>query len=388
VLLNIISNAIKFTESGGSFSISITETQTEGVNTPKYTFVVADTGIGMSEEFVEHVFEPFERERTSTVSGIQGTGLGMAITKNIVEMMGGTISVTSKQSEGSKFTVTIPMKKVTALDDTSTDIQESLQGVKALVLGESSQLCENVCNVLNQAGMHCNFTTLGSEIDNTYQVYILDWLNLDMDVLETVKNIRGKIKEESLLVVLTAYDWVDIESNAKAIGVNKFIPKPLFIADVNQQFESIVHPTTSETTPQGDTCKSIYGQRILLVEDNDLNREIAKEILTEIGLVVEEAEDGNIAIDMLLQKGSGYYQLVLMDIQMPTMDGYTATKTIRAFKDKTLANIPIIAMTANAFEEDKQKAIDAGMNSHLAKPIAIDTLLKTLEDTLSKSYKS
>ncbi len=259
ILLNLLGNAMKFTAPGGRIAVRIIEKPEKDKDEAIYEFYVKDTGIGMSEEFQKHIFEPFERERSSTVSGVQGTGLGMAITKNIVEMMGGTISVISKKDVGTEFIVELPVKKASG----------------------------------KQA--------------------------------ETV--LRGE-----------------------------------------------------KDTPA--TRMSMEGQKILLVEDNDLNREIAGEILSEAGLIVEEAEDGSIAIDRLLEKGPGYYSLVLMDIQMPVMDGYTATQVIRSFENKELANIPIIAMTANAFEEDKRKAMEVGMNAHVAKPINVQQLLDAMESIL------
>ncbi len=261
ILLNLLSNAMKFTAPGGSVNVRISKMLETDNGEAMYEFRVKDTGIGMSEEFQKHIFEPFERERTSTVSGVQGTGLGMAITKNLVEMMGGTISVVSKKDVGTEFTVQLPMKKVSA----------------------------------KQA----------AALDN-----------------------RKK-----------------------------------------------------ENTPADRM--SMKGKRLLLVEDNDLNREIAREILSEAGLIVEEAEDGSIAIDRLLEKGPGYYSFVLMDVQMPIMDGYTATQEIRSFENKELANIPIIAMTANAFEEDKREAMEAGMNAHIAKPIDVKQLMDAMESVLA-----
>ncbi len=261
ILLNLLSNAMKFTAPGGSVNVRISKMLEADNGEAMYEFRVKDTGIGMSEEFQKHIFEPFERERTSTVSGVQGTGLGMAITKNLVEMMGGTISVVSKKDVGTEFTVQLPMKKVSAKQAAALDNRK--------------------------------------------------------------------------------------KENTPADGM------------------------------------SMKGKRLLLVEDNDLNREIAREILSEAGLIVEEAEDGSIAIDRLLEKGPGYYSFVLMDVQMPIMDGYTATQEIRSFENKELANIPIIAMTANAFEEDKREAMEAGMNAHVAKPIDVKQLMDAMESVLA-----
>lgn len=389
ILLNLLGNAVKFTEPGGSVSVRISQKPAEVKEYARYEFRVRDTGIGMSEEFLTHLFEPFERERTSTASGIQGTGLGMSITKNIVEMMGGTIAVKSRKGEGSEFIIELPMKK---LADREVEVKiETLEGFRALVVDDDFDTCDSVSNMLIQIGMRAEWTMSGREAilrtrqalsrNDEYRVYVLDWLVPDMNGIEIARQIRKEVGEDAPIIILTAYDWGDIEEEAREAGVTAFCSKPLFLSDLRRCLINVLYPRKEE---KEETLKreGITGQRLLLVEDIDLNREIASEILSEAGFIIEEAENGRIAVDRLLEKGAGYYSLVLMDVQMPVMDGYTATRTIRALEDKALAQIPIIAMTADAFEEDKKKALEAGMNAHIAKPIDVQKLLDILEKML------
>ncbi len=390
VLLNLMGNAIKFTEPGGSVSVRICQKSSEVKDYGTYEFYIKDTGIGMSPEFLAHIFEPFERERNSTVSGIQGTGLGMPITKNIVEMMGGTIVVKSRQGEGTEFVVSIPMRKVAA-EEVEIKVKE-LEGAHALVVDDDFNTCDSVSNMLIQIGMRAEWTMSGREAilrtrqalnrNDEYRVYVIDWLVPDMNGIEIARQIRKEVGDDAPIIILTAYDWADIEEEAREAGVTAFCSKPLFISDLRRCLMNILKPQKENDETELFKRDSISGQRLLIVEDNDLNREIASEILSEAGFIVEEAEDGSIAVERLSEKGAGYYSLVLMDVQMPIMDGYTATRAIRALKDKELSNIPIIAMTANAFEEDRKKALEAGMNAHIAKPVNVEKLLDTLESVL------
>ncbi len=390
VLLNILGNSVKFTEPGGSISVRIYQKPAETKEYARYEFHVKDTGIGMSEEFITHIFEPFERERNSTVSGIQGTGLGMPITKNIVEMMGGTIDVTSKKGEGTEFVVDIPLRKFSTKD---VEIKvDALEGAHALVVDDDFNACDSVTNMLMQIGMRAEWTMSGKEAilrvrqaidrNDAYRVYVIDWLVPDMNGIEIARQIRKEVGEDVPIIILTAYDWADIEEEGREAGVTAFCSKPLFFSDLRRCLVDILYPERQERKGEFTFKKDIAGQRILLVEDNDLNREIASEILSEAGFIVEEAADGSIAVEKLLRRGAGYYSLVLMDIQMPVMDGYAATRAIRSFADRELASIPIIAMTANAFEEDKRKAFEEGMNAHIAKPINVKKLFETMDRIL------
>ena len=390
ILLNLTSNAIKFTKSGGSVFIKVTQKPSEKEGFGTYEFSVRDTGIGMSKEFVKTVFDPFTRERNSTVSGIQGTGLGMAITKNIVDIMGGTITVESEQGVGTEFVVTLELKF--ADDEPGEMMLAELRGLYSLVVDDDLISCQSVSKMLRQIGMHAEWTVTGKEaivrtreaieLGHPFEVYIVDWSMPDMDGIATVKQIRAIIGDDSPIILMSAYDWADIEQEARKAGVTGFISKPLFASDLHRALERSLGKVPAAPEPEKKENK-FNGKRILLVEDNELNREIAEDILTEAGFAVETAENGKVACEMAEQAADGYYDLILMDVQMPIMDGYEASKHIRAIEGRAISSVPIIAMTANAFEEDKANAFAAGMNGHLAKPIDIDKMFALLEELLS-----
>ena len=388
VLLNLLSNAIKYTPAGGAVSMRITEKPSASEDCACYEFRIKDTGIGMGAEFVEHIFEPFERERNSTISGIQGTGLGMAITKNIVDMMNGSITVYSEQGVGSEFVVCLTFR----LHKGPKEIQTipELSNCRALVVDDDFNTCDSVTYMLQQFGMRSEWTLSGKEAvlrtrqalsrGDSYSVYIIDWLMPDMNGVEVARRIRQETGGGAPIIVLSAYDLSDIEDEARDAGVTAFCSKPLFMSELRSCLCSVTH---KEETPDAvQPLKRHRAGRILLAEDNELNQEIAVAILTEAGFTVEIAANGQAAVDMLLDARPGYYDLILMDVQMPVMDGYAATQAIRALDDPELASIPILAMTANAFEEDRQAALRAGMNGHIAKPIDIDTLFETLDEII------
>lgn len=391
VLLNLLSNAIKYTGSGGTITMRIAEKPGAPEGYANYEFLIRDTGIGMSEEFISHIFEPFERERNSTISGIQGTGLGMAITKNIVDMMKGTINVKSEQNVGTECTVSFTFRlnpeaaKPVALPE--------FRNLRALVVDDDFNTCDSVSYMLQQIGMRAEWTMSGKEAvlrtrqalmrNDNYNVYIIDWLLPDINGVEVVRRIRKVTGYNAPVIVMTAYDWSDIEDEAREAGVTEFCSKPLFMSELRSCLSSIVN-NTKEVSEDKNELPQKRTERILLAEDNELNQEIAVEILGEKGFTVDVADNGQIAVDMLKNSKPGYYQLVLMDVQMPVMNGYDAAKTIRKLENKELSSIPIIAMTANAFEEDKQEALNSGMNDHIAKPIDVKVLIQTLEKILSK----
>ncbi len=389
ILLNLTSNAIKFTKSGGSVSIKVTQKPAEKEGYGLYEFSVADTGIGMSPEFVKTVFDPFTRERNSTVSGIQGTGLGMAITKNIVDMMNGVITVESEQGKGTEFVVALELRF--AADEPEETSLAELHGLYALVVDDDLVSCQSVSKMLRRIGMHVEWTVTGQEaivrtreaieLEHPFEVYIIDWAMPDMDGIATVKQIRSIIGDDSPIILMSAYDWADIEQEAREAGVTGFVSKPLFASDLHRALEKNLGKATVVSEPTQRENRFV-GKRILLVEDNELNREIAEDILTESGFEVESAENGKVACEMLENSKAGHFDIVLMDVQMPIMDGYEASRYIRSLKNKALAEIPIIAMTANAFQEDKANAFAAGMNGHLAKPIDIDAMFALLESLL------
>jgi len=391
ILLNLLSNSIKYTSAGGMVSIKIIEKPNASPDYATYEFRIKDNGIGMSEDFVSHIFEPFERERNSTSSGIQGTGLGMAITKNIVDMMNGSIEVKSKKDIGTEIILLLTFRIQES--EKKPIIIPELDGMRALVVDDDFNTCDSVSSMLQQFGMRAEWTLSGKEAilrsrqsinrNDHYSVYIIDWLLPDMNGIEVARRIRQEAKEDVPIIVLTAYDWSDIEEEAKNAGITTLCSKPIFFSELYKCLYSIINASKKLKT-DNEIHEPISTGRILLVEDNELNQEIAKEILEEAGFVIEVAENGQIAVDMLKSSEHNYYQLILMDVQMPVMNGYEATKAIRNLKDKELSQIPILAMTANAFEEDKQEAFKSGMNGHIAKPIDIDNLMETLETILNK----
>ena len=389
VLLNLLSNAVKYTGAGGKVAIKVLEIPGAPAGYGNYEFRIMDTGIGMSEEFVSHIFEPFERERNSTISGIQGTGLGMSITKNIVDLMNGSIDVKSKQGVGTECVVSFTFRLYSGKKEPQT-IPE-LKGLRALVVDDDFNTCDSVTSMLQQIGLRAEWTLSGKEAvlrtrqavmrGDNYFVYVVDWLLPDMNGVEVARRIRQETGKDVPIIVLTAYDWSDIEDEALEAGVTAFCSKPLFLSELKGCLSSIVNAEKKEEAA-GDAPEPIHKGRILLTEDNELNQEIAVAILEGAGFSTEVAENGQMAVDMLSRSKPGYYQLVLMDVQMPVMNGYEATKAIRKLENRELASIPILAMTANAFEEDKQEALKSGMNGHIAKPINIEVLMKELDKIL------
>ena len=391
ILLNLLSNAIKFTPAGGTVSVRVRQLAGKVHGCGQYEFRIKDNGIGMSEEFVRKIFEPFERERTSTVSRIQGTGLGMAITKNIVDMMGGTIEVQTAQGKGSEFIICLPLR--TQDEHRPVEKITELEGLKALVVDDDFNTCDSVTKMLVKVGMRAEWTLSGKEavlrarqsieMSDVYHAYIIDWRLPDMNGIEVTRQIRS-LHDDTPIIILTAYDWSDIEVEAKAAGVTAFCSKPMFMSDLRETLMSALGQkltdASQELLPEEDA--DFKDRHILLVEDNELNREIAQEILREYGFRVDTAENGAVAVEKVRTAAPGSYDLVLMDVQMPVMDGYTATRQIRALEDPALAGIPILAMTANAFDEDRRNAMESGMNGFLSKPIAIGDLVQELHKIL------
>ena len=391
ILLNLLSNAIKFTPAGGTVSVRVRQLAGKVRGCGQYEFRIKDNGIGMSQEFAQKIFEPFERERTSTVSRIQGTGLGMAITKNIVDMMGGTIEVQTAQGKGSEFIVRVPLR-VQAEHRPVEKITE-LEGLKALVVDDDFNTCDSVTKMLVKVGMRAEWTLSGKEavlrarqsieMSDVYHAYIIDWRLPDMNGIEVTRQIRS-LHDDTPIIILTAYDWSDIEVEAKAAGVTAFCAKPMFMSDLRETLMSALGQKPADAV-QGllpEKNADFKGKHILLVEDNELNREIAQEILREYGFLVDSAENGAVAVEKVSTAAPGSYDLVLMDVQMPIMDGYTATRKIRALDDPARAKLPILAMTANAFDEDRRNALESGMNGFLSKPIVIDDLVQELHKIL------
>ena len=391
ILLNLLSNAIKFTPAGGTVSLRVRQLAGKVHGCGQYEFRIKDNGIGMSPEFAQKIFEPFERERTSTVSRIQGTGLGMAITKNIVDMMGGTIEVKTAQGKGSEFIICVPLR--TQAEHRPVEKITELEGLKALVVDDDFNTCDSVTKMLVKVGMRAEWTLSGKEavlrarqsieMSDVYHAYIIDWRLPDMNGIEVTRQIRS-LHDDTPIIILTAYDWSDIEVEAKAAGVTAFCSKPMFMSDLRETLMSALGQkltdASQELLPEEDA--DFKDRHILLVEDNELNREIAQEILREYGFRVDTAENGAVAVEKVRTAAPGSYDLVLMDVQMPVMDGYTATRQIRALENPALAGIPILAMTANAFDEDRRNAMESGMNGFLSKPIVIGDLVQELRKIL------
>nr|WP_270515126.1 response regulator [Coprococcus catus] len=391
VLLNLLSNAVKFTPAGGTVSVRIRQCPGTVKGSELYEIRVKDNGIGMSQEFVQKIFSPFERERTSTVSRTQGTGLGMAITKNIVNMMGGTIEVQTEQGKGTEFIVRLPFR-IQSEHQRIEKIAE-LEGLKALVVDDDFNTCDSVTKMLVRVGMRSEWTLSGKEavlrarqsieLGDAFHAYIIDWRLPDMNGIEVTRQIRS-LGDDTPIIILTAYDWSDIEVEARAAGVTAFCAKPLFMSDIRETLMTAIGQSQAE--PEDSVLPAagsdFRGRCILLVEDNELNSEIALEILNEYGFLVDTAENGAEAVEKVKNSKPGNYDLVLMDVQMPIMNGYEATKQIRALDDPALAGITILAMTANAFDEDRKEALECGMDGFLSKPIVIEELIDALHDNL------
>ena len=376
VLLNCMSNAIKFTKPGGTVGIRVIQKEGAPAGYANFEFIVKDNGIGMNPEFIQHIFEPFTREESSTVSGIPGTGLGMSITSNIVDMMGGTISVKSEKYVGTEFIIALRFRLGTG-SHRRVSVIRSLEGMRALVADDSMDTCTSVSKMLSKIGMNPDWTMSGREavykakfsyeIGSPYKAFIIDWLMPDMNGVEVVRQIRSEIGDDTPIIILTAYDWSDIEDEAREAGVTAFCSKPIFLSDLYEILSG--HTDTSYSFQTCPEPAEFDGKRILIVEDNDLNREIASELIGQTGASIETAANGQIAVDKVASSAEGYYSLIFMDIQMPVMDGLKATGAIRALPRKDAATLPIIAMSANAFAENVEKSLAAGMNDHLAKPL-------------------
>ena len=389
ILQNIMSNAIKYNRENGWVRVSLDADH-------KFFYVkVSDSGIGIPQESIDYIFERFYRVDKSHSREIGGTGLGMAITKNIVDMMGGTIQVESEVGKGTEFTVILECE--TSGVTVKREPIPELKGARALVVDDDAETCMSVSKMLREIEMTADWTTSGKEAvlrareayeqNQEFKVYIIDWLMPDMNGIETVRRIRMVVGPESPIIILTAYDWSDVEQEAREAGVTAFVSKPLFLSELREVLMSpeqrkLIQNENQKIQAASQT--SYAGKKVLLVEDNELNREIATAIMEEIGLDVDVAEDGTDAVNIMSSERGNNYDLIFMDIQMPKMDGYTATREIRTLNNSKCANIPIIAMTANAFEEDRKKAIKAGMNGHIAKPISSDVILENLDQIFGR----
>lgn len=357
VLLNILSNAVKFTKTGGSVRFSVIELSGAPDGFADFEFHINDTGIGMSAEFRKHIFEAFTREQTATISGIQGTGLGMSISKSIVDMMGGSITVESEPGKGSEFTVSLRFRTCGSRTHADLIIPE-LKEQRVLIVDDDFSTCEGTAKMLESMGMRPEYVTTGENAllrvrnaagkSEGFGAYIIDLMMPEMNGIELVRKIRGIIGINVPIIILTAYDSTEIEEEAREAGVTAFCTKPVFISELYRVL-SKPYLTATESGYNADSGEKFAGKKILLAEDNELNSEIAVAILSDAGFVVDTANDGEVAVEKIKNSQPGQYDLILMDVQMPKMNGYEATKQIRALENPRLAAIPIIAMTANAF---------------------------------------
>lgn len=385
ILLNLLSNAVKFTPQGGTIRLEIR--QLEKQNGEIFLqFVVSDTGIGMSEEFLERLFLPFEQADTRVSQKYGGTGLGMAITYNLVNLLGGSIDVKSKQGKGTTFSVELPF----GLPHAATEHHSrSLETLRVLVVDDEEYDCIHANLLLKRIGISAQYVKSGQEAiravleareaGRDYDVCIIGWRMPGMDGVAVARSIREKLGRDTLIIILSAYDWSEIEQEARRAGVNAFIAKPLLETSLYNVLVSVLGmnpPSQKSEAPQ----KNFEGRRLLLVEDNELNMDIAVELLKMAGAEIDCAVNGREAVEQFAASPIGYYDAILMDVQMPVMDGYTATRSIRAGRHPDAETIPIIAMTANTFIEDIDAAYAAGMNGHIAKPVDIKTLYQTIEE--------
>ena len=385
ILLNLLSNAIKFTPKGGSVRLEIRMLRSAS-DKIWLRFIVKDSGIGMKKEFLEHLYEPFEQADNGIARKYGGTGLGMAITKNLVAIMDGTIEVESQEGAGTTFMVDLPFGVSKVDKKTAAEMEE----MRVLVVDDDNDTCEHAAVLLKGMGVNVDWALNGFEAiekvrsaceddGRCYDVCFIDWCMPELDGIETARRMRRYVGPDVLIIIISAYDWSGIEEQAKAAGVNAFIAKPFFASNLYNTLLTVSRKPELGFSAVGN--KETYdfgGKKVLLVEDNELNMEIASELLKFVNLQVEHAENGKVAVNIFRNSKEKEYALIFMDIQMPLMNGYDAARCIRSSEHPAAGTIPIIAMTANAFNDDVQAAFDAGMNGHLAKPIDVEVLYKTI----------
>lgn len=385
ILLNLLSNAIKFTPKGGSVRLEIRMLRSAS-DKIWLRFIVKDSGIGMKKEFLEHLYEPFEQADNGIARKYGGTGLGMAITKNLVAIMDGTIEVESQEGAGTTFMVDLPFGVSKVDKKTAAEMEE----MRVLVVDDDNDTCEHAAVLLKGMGVNVDWALNGFEAiekvrsaceddGRCYDVCFIDWCMPELDGIETARRMRRYVGPDVLIIIISAYDWSSIEEQAKAAGVNAFIAKPFFASNLYNTLLTVSRkPELGFSAVGNNETYDFGGKKVLLVEDNELNMEIASELLKFVNLQVEHAENGKVAVDIFRNSKEKEYALIFMDIQMPLMNGYDAARCIRSSEHPAAGTIPIIAMTANAFNDDVQAAFDAGMNGHLAKPIDVEVLYKTI----------
>ncbi len=390
VLINILGNAVKFTPEGGTISFII-----EDVNRLNHQatlrFTIRDTGIGISKEFLPRIFDAFSQEDSSLTSQFGSTGLGMPITKSIVELMNGHIEVESEKGVGTTFTVTITLMQADRKTSEADEFELHPHDMTVLVVDDDRIACDHARLVLSHLGITCKTVLSGEEavelvrIHHTrredFNLILVDWKMPGMDGVETTRQIRSIVGNNTPIIVLTSYSWEDIEEEAREAGVDTFASKPLFAGTIMDEFRTAFRKKNSDSVrPKAD----LRGRRVLLAEDVVINAEIMMMVLSMREMDVDHAENGKIAVTMYQAHEPGYYDAILMDMRMPEMDGLEATRTIRASDQADAKTIPIIALTANAFDEDVQRSMQAGLNAHLSKPVEPDLLFETLEELLAE----
>lgn len=394
IFINILSNASKFTPVGGSIHVKVEELAKQSDRIALFRFVISDTGMGMKEEFVEHLFEPFSREQDSRVDKTEGSGLGMAITKKLVDLLRGEIDVESRVGKGTTFTVTLPLPI-----EEKPAVPCDYSNLRILLVDDDEIMCEHMAQTMNHMGILAESVSTGAdslvrigqahEQGRDYDAVFLDWKMPQMDGPQTAHEIRRLVGTETPILIVSAYDWGDIEEEAKSAGVNGFISKPLFVSTLCRALRRyVLHENADQDKQEAADGVEFEGKHFLLVEDNELNREIAVELLSSAGAAVEFAPNGVVGIEKFEQSPLQYYDLILMDIQMPIMNGYEATERIRSLDRSDALSVPILAMTADAFAEDITKAREAGMNGHLAKPLNVATLKKEIHAILKSDGKT
>ncbi len=382
IYINILSNAIKYTQPGGSVTVDLREEASEKEGCIKLIYRVADTGIGMTPEFLEKMYQPFSRQTDSRVNSIQGTGLGLAITRQMVELMNGTIECQSEVEKGTTFTITLDLPIAERqLEDMRID------GVEALIVDDDPILLETAVDALESLGIQADRAETGKaalemvrrrhEAGNDYNLIILDWKMPDMNGVETIRRIRDEVDSDIPVLLTSAYDWSDIEDAAKEAGANGFIGKPLFRSCLYEKINALLGTEVRTMEPEDD-YSDLAGMNILIAEDNDINWEIISTMLSMFGITSERAENGRICTEKMAAAEEGSYDLIFMDIQMPEMNGLDATRNIRKLENKWAASIPIIAMTADAFSENVTECLQAGMNGHIAKPVDLKLVIKEI----------
>ncbi len=387
ILLNLLSNAVKYTPPGGRISLTVQELPQHTRQLAHFCFIVEDNGYGMSKEYQNKIFHAFTREEDSVTNKIQGTGLGMAITKNLLDLMGGSISLDSEKGKGSTFMVELELHISEQVID--QDFWKKNGITRLLAADDEEVICQNIQVAMEGTGVSVEYTMSGqSAIErvaqawregNRYDIILLDWKMPEMDGIETARRIRRQISEDIPILILTSYDWSeDEEEAARAAGVSGLLPKPFFLTNFRQKVDSVMGHEPESEPENTDTQSILRGMHILVAEDNEINAEILGELLDMAGATCDIFENGRMVIEAFEKSAPGQYQLILMDVQMPVMSGYEATRAIRDLGHPLALTIPIIAMTANAFAEDIRDALEAGMNAHVAKPIDMAVLEQTV----------